>query len=52
MHALGHAIGMNHNEIEEHVMNSQLEAGTRSVDLSDVDSLFSNESQLAVVLNA
>ncbi len=43
---------MDHNDSGSSAMNSSLEAGTRSVDLSDVDSFFSNESQLAVVLDA
>ncbi len=52
MHELGHSAGLEHNDSESSVMNSQLEAGTRSADLSDIDSFFSDGSQLAVVLDA
>jgi predicted Zn-dependent protease len=52
MHELGHAAGLEHDDSESSVMNSQLETGTRSTDLDDIDSYFSNGSQLAVVLEA
>jgi FG-GAP repeat/Matrixin len=52
MHELGHVAGLNHDDSESNVMNSQLEAGTRSANLDDIDSFFSNESQLASVLDA
>jgi Matrixin/Calx-beta domain len=51
MHELGHAVGLEHDDSSEGFMNSQLEAGTRSVEFVEVDSFFSNESELASVLN-